>query len=391
MTAPMSSDSRRSSIPRVNRDVVNVEVNRSRNALSPFPFDSVEGIIDDHQQDVQRPFVNLGVAPTSSARKTSSSAPRRRFSSGRSFPRWQSDRTRRALTDSAAFAFPGDSNSYIIAEDRSFPDEQAPKSITPHGCATVSSSRPVCWPQFYEWPRGLLLANQYEARPGPASNSNPQRQRCGRLCADGKSRPSDRLELRGGECVFDNHNAPLRRKISIRSARRAKFELFPRPGQQPSGSTTDGSSCRRNVEDLRAITSTAQGGRGCRTDIPRGGIIFFELGYVHRFPFGVVSKISAYRKEQHPRHRRCHRRRYGDRHIGEHRQGEHHRARRRVGNPSARSLLRVSELRDQSRLWESSDHRRVLPTGFVPGLLSTWTTISAVSGVASAVYSSRGF
>src|ERR1041385_2019616 len=41
-----------------DRDVVNLEVNRSRTRFA-VPFDSVEGIIDDHQQDVNG-FVNLG-------------------------------------------------------------------------------------------------------------------------------------------------------------------------------------------------------------------------------------------------------------------------------------------------------------------------------------------
>ena len=41
-----------------NRDVVNLDVSRSRTRFA-VPFDSVEGIIDDHQQDVNG-FVNLG-------------------------------------------------------------------------------------------------------------------------------------------------------------------------------------------------------------------------------------------------------------------------------------------------------------------------------------------
>ncbi|HMC22914.1 MAG TPA: hypothetical protein VKL19_13770, partial [Thermoanaerobaculia bacterium] len=41
-----------------DQDVVNIEVNRSRTRFA-IPFDSVEGIIDDHQQDVNG-FVNIG-------------------------------------------------------------------------------------------------------------------------------------------------------------------------------------------------------------------------------------------------------------------------------------------------------------------------------------------
>src|SRR5947209_9022150 len=41
-----------------DQDVVNIEVNRSRTRFA-VPFDSVEGIIDDHQQDVNG-YVNVG-------------------------------------------------------------------------------------------------------------------------------------------------------------------------------------------------------------------------------------------------------------------------------------------------------------------------------------------
>jgi len=53
-----------------------------------------------------------------------------------------------------------------------------------------------------------------------------------------------------------------------------------------------------NVEDLRAITSTSQAASSPRRHSERDH--FVELGYVHRFPFGVVSKISAYRKKSTP-------------------------------------------------------------------------------------------
>src|SRR5256886_17363094 len=41
-----------------DRDVVNLDLNRSRTRFA-VPFDSAEGVIDDHQQDVNG-FVNLG-------------------------------------------------------------------------------------------------------------------------------------------------------------------------------------------------------------------------------------------------------------------------------------------------------------------------------------------
>jgi outer membrane receptor protein involved in Fe transport len=53
------------------------------------------------------------------------------------------------------------------------------------------------------------------------------------------------------------------------------------------------------VEDLRAITSVAQQGVVAEPTIPERDN-FYEAGYVHRFPFGLVSKFSAYHKESSP-------------------------------------------------------------------------------------------
>src|SRR3989449_896213 len=54
-----------------------------------------------------------------------------------------------------------------------------------------------------------------------------------------------------------------------------------------------------NVEDLRAITSDAQGGVVAAPTLPERDD-FYEVGYVHRFPFGVVTKLSAYYKRSSP-------------------------------------------------------------------------------------------
>src|SRR3989449_7859867 len=54
-----------------------------------------------------------------------------------------------------------------------------------------------------------------------------------------------------------------------------------------------------NVEDLRAITSVAQGGVAAAPTLPERDH-FFEAGYVHRFPLGVVAKLSAYPKRSSP-------------------------------------------------------------------------------------------
>src|SRR3989449_7623724 len=54
-----------------------------------------------------------------------------------------------------------------------------------------------------------------------------------------------------------------------------------------------------NVEDLRAITSVADSGVVAEPTLPERDH-FFEVGYVHRFPFGVVTKLSGYYKRSTP-------------------------------------------------------------------------------------------
>src|SRR6185312_232327 len=99
-----------------DHDVVNLDVNRTRTRFA-VPFDSVEGIIDDHQQDVNG-FVNLGW--------------RHRFAEGASergrsaelfagaFFRDGSLAYTPGLTDDPTFVFAPDTTHYILSEDRNF-------------------------------------------------------------------------------------------------------------------------------------------------------------------------------------------------------------------------------------------------------------------------------
>src|SRR5437016_2807365 len=193
-----------------DRDVVNLDVNRSRTRFA-VPFDSVEGIIDDHQQDVNGLEVKTGVLA--------------------SLTRGHED-----------FA-----------------------SVTSTGS------------------------------PGPASNSGLRGSDVG-LYAQTAIAPSDKWELRTG-VRFDNHNAPFAGNQHQVSPR-VKLSFFPDPGNTfwvyygrlflPT-----------NVEDLRAITSDAQGGVVASPTLPERDD-FYEVGYVHRFPVGIVTKLSAYHKRSSP-------------------------------------------------------------------------------------------
>src|SRR2546425_13131074 len=97
-------------------------------------------------------------------------------------------------------------------------------------------------------------------------------------------------ELRTG-VRFDNHNAPFAGNQHQVSPR-VKLSFFPDPANtfyayygrlfMPT-----------NVEDLRAITSIADSGVVAEPTLPERDD-FYEVGYVHRFPFGVVTKLSGY-------------------------------------------------------------------------------------------------
>jgi len=272
-----------------DRDVVNIEVNRSRTRFA-VPFDSVEGIIDDHQQDVNG-FVNVGWRHQVGTENLELGKSSELFIG--TFFRDGSLAYTPGLSDSATFTFPGDTNSYIIAEDRSFRTAGAKVDYT------------VRLHHGLEFKTGVLaqLTSGHEdfssqtttGSPGPASNSNLNGSDVG-VYAQTAIAPSDWWELRTG-ARFDNHNAPFAGNQNQVSPR-VKLSFFPNPANTfwvyyarlflPT-----------NVEDLRAITSTSQGGVVAAPTLPERDD-FFELGFVHRFPFGVVSKISAYRKKSTP-------------------------------------------------------------------------------------------
>jgi len=272
-----------------DRNVLNIEVNRSRTRFA-VPFDSVEGIIDDHQQDVNG-FVNVGWRRQLGAESPELGRTAELFIG--TFYRDGSLTYTPGLADDATFTFPGDTTHYIIAEDRNFRTAGAKVDYTlrpRHGI---------------EFKTGVLasVTNGHEdfssqtnsGTAGPASNSNLNGSDVGGYAQTALA-PTDQWELRVG-ARFDNHNAPFAGNQSQLSPR-VKLSFFPDPGNTfwvyygrlflPT-----------NVEDLRAITSTSQGGVAAAPTLPERDH-FFEVGYIHRFSFGVVTKLSAYKKLSEP-------------------------------------------------------------------------------------------
>jgi hypothetical protein len=104
------------------------------------------------------------------------------------------------------------------------------------------------------------------------------------------------FEIRAG-VRWDNHNAPFAGTQSQVSPR-LRLNFFPSPsntiylyyGRQ---------FLPTNVEDLRAITSTAQGGVATVPTLPQRDHVY-EAGYIHRFPYGIVTKLAGYHKDSDP-------------------------------------------------------------------------------------------
>src|SRR5438309_5804348 len=272
-----------------DRDVVNLALNRPRTRFA-VPFDSANGIIDDHQQDVNG-FANLGWRHRFAESQSGNGGESELFTGA--FFRDGSLTYTPGLTDDASFQFPGDTNHYIVAEDRNFHTAgvKLDYALQPHHGLEFKTGVLASYTGGHE--DFSTVTNSGSS--GPASSSDLNGSDVG-VYAQTSIAPSDHWEIRTG-VRFDNHNAPFAGNQHQVSPR-VKLSVFPDPANTfwvyygrlflPT-----------NVEDLRAITSDAQGGVAAAPTLPERDD-FYEVGYVHRFPFGVVTKLSAYHKRSSP-------------------------------------------------------------------------------------------
>ena len=272
-----------------DHDVVNLDLNRTRTRFA-VPFDSVEGIIDDHQQDVNG-FVNLGWRHRFAEGASESGRSAELFAGA--FFRDGSLAYTPGLTDDPTFVFAPDTTHYILSEDRNFHTV---------GLKLDYTLQPHHGLEFKTGLLGSLTRGQEDfasvtanGTAGPASNSDLKGGDVG-LYAQAAIAPSDKWELRTG-VRFDNHNAPFAGNQHQVSPR-VKLSFFPDPGNT-FWAYYGRLFLPTNVEDLRAITSDAQGGVVAAPTLPERDD-FYEVGYVHRFPLGVVTKLSAYHKRSAP-------------------------------------------------------------------------------------------
>ena len=273
-----------------DQDVLNLDVNRSRTRFA-VPFDSTEGIIDDHQQDVNG-FVNLGWRHRFESAAGSETGRSAELFTGVFFRDGSLIYTP-GLSDAATFMFAGDTNHYIIAEDRNFHTTglKADYTLRLHHGLEFKTGVLASLTRGHE----DFSSTTNSGASGPASNSDLNGSDVG-IYAQTAIAPSDKVELRTG-VRFDNHNAPFAGNQHQVSPR-VKLSFFPDPANTfwiyygrlfiPT-----------NVEDLRAITSIAHSGVVAAPTLPERDD-FYEVGYVHRFPVGVVTKLSAYHKHSTP-------------------------------------------------------------------------------------------
>src|SRR5437773_2154744 len=272
-----------------DHDVVNLDVNRTRTRFA-VPFDSVEGIIDDHQQDVNG-FVNLGWRHRFAESSSESGRSAELFTGA--FFRDGSLNYTPGLTDDPTFVFAPDTTHYVLSEDRNFHTAglKLDYTLQPHHGLELKTGVLASLTRGHEDFSSVTSTGNL----GPASNSDLKGSDFG-VYAQTAIAPSDKWELRTG-VRFDNHNAPFAGNQQQESPR-VKLSFFPDPANTfwvyygrlflPT-----------NVEDLRAITSDAQGGVAAAPTLPERDD-FYEVGYVHRFPLGVVTKLSAYHKSSSP-------------------------------------------------------------------------------------------
>jgi hypothetical protein len=272
-----------------DHDLVNLDVSWSRSRFQT-PFDSTAGIIDDQQQDVNG-FVNLGWRHQVTSGHTAGSE----LFVG-AFYRHGSLAYTPGANDDPTFAFAPDTTLYNISEDRTF------------NLAGVKLDYLLRLSERLSFKAGTQssLVRGHEnfsafnaSGSGPSSDSPLDGNDVG-VYVQTQIAPSEKGELRTG-IRFDNHNYPVSPTENANTSQfspRVRLSFFPDPG------TTIWAYYGRlflptNTEDLRAITSAGQGGVALQPTIPERDH-FFELGLTHRFPFGVVAKLSAYHKRSSP-------------------------------------------------------------------------------------------
>ena len=275
-----------------DRDVFDLEGNWSRTRFL-VPFDSTQGFTNDHQTDVNS-FANL--------------AWRHRFgdldstnaSSGELFTSFYYRHGSLAYVPGATddpgfFFFPDTVTPYNINEQRNFDTYGTKVDFEWRASHALELKTGV--QASVTTGREDFNSTDGSGNAGPGSNADLKGHDIGVYVQDAYT-PFEWLELRTG-LRYNTHVAPFAGNQHQLSPR-VKLSFFPDLsntfylyyGRQ---------FIPTNIEDLRAITTVSEGGDTTSTSptLPERDD-FYEVGYVHRFPAGIVWKLDGYVKNSSP-------------------------------------------------------------------------------------------
>jgi outer membrane receptor protein involved in Fe transport len=275
-----------------DRDVFNLEGNWSRTRLL-VPFDSSQGITNDRHTDVNS-FVNLGWRHRFGDPDSASVSSAELFT-GFYYRHGSLSYVPGATDEPSFFFFPDTTTPFNIAEQRSF--------------NTYGTKLDFRWRAAHalELKTGIqasattgnedFVSTDAAGNLGPGSSSNLKGHDIGVYVQDAYT-PVEWLELRTG-VRYDTHVAPFAGNQHQVSPR-IKLSIFP-----DLSNTFYAYYGRQfiptNIEDLRSITTVSEGGDTTSTSptLPERDD-FYEVGYIHRFPAGIVWKLSGYLKNSSP-------------------------------------------------------------------------------------------
>ena len=278
-------------------DVLNLDANLSQTRFQ-VPFDSTGNFQqDDNQRDVNS-FLTLGWRHQSAGPEYNGGGSAANSSGvpelfvGLFYRHGSLDYTPGSI-DQPSFVIAPDPTAYNVSENRNFNSYGVKADYSIHPAREME----IKFGTLSSLTRGREDFNAVDAsgNAGPSSNSDLKGWDAGGYAQIAYS-PIEQFEVRTG-VRYDAHNAPFAGTQSQVSPR-VRLNFFPN-----SANTLYLYYGRlfipTNVEDLRAITSDAQGGVAAEPTLPERDH-FYEAGYVHRFPFGLVSKFAGYYKQSTP-------------------------------------------------------------------------------------------
>ena len=271
-------------------DVFSLDLNASRTRFQ-VPYDTSGNTLNDDAQTDVNSFVNFGWRHQfGDASQGGQSENADLFAAF--FYRHGSLEYVPGAVDTPQFVFFPDTTHYNLAEDRQFNTlgTKIDYTIHPRHELTFKVGTQASSTSGHE-----NFVTTSASGTGPSSNSGLQGWDAG-VYAQTAYAPIEQFEIRTG-VRYDAHNAPFAGTQSQVSPR-LRFNFYPSP------STTLYAYYGRlfmptNVEDLRAITSVAQGDTVAQPTLPERDN-FYELGWIQRLPAGINLKLSAYRKDSKP-------------------------------------------------------------------------------------------